>query len=372
MENIFEVWSLLIILLCAFVIGWAAEAADTFMPRAIALSLLAWLQTLPEFAVEASIAWHQQRDLMIANLTGSLRLLVGLGWPLIFFTHFFFQGVRRRRVIREIRLGEEDFLGVLFLFLSILYFLVILVKHSLTCVDSIFLTLIYVAYLVLSARMPNPKVEEEEDLPWVARKVTSLAPTPRLIAVFLLFVVGGFGLYVSVDPFIHTLERWAVAAGISTFVFVQWVAPFLSEFPEKVTAFNWARQEKKAPLGMMNMVNSNINQWTMLAAMIPLVYNLSLGRFEPIVLDHMHWTELALTLAQSLLGGLLLLDLRFSIWDATIIFALWLIQFIYAPLREEVLIVYLLWSALELGKHFYFFLVHKHAPAAFKAAGKFL
>src|SRR5438105_14541171 len=63
--------------------------------------------------------------------------------------------------------------------------------------------------------------------------------------------------------------------GVSQFVLVQWVAPFLSEFPEKVSAFYWARRVTHAPMALMNMVSSNINQWTVLAAMIPLVYGYS-------------------------------------------------------------------------------------------------
>lgn len=364
MEAILESWSLVVILLCAFAIGWAAEAAQTFIPRALALSLLAWLQTLPEFAVEASIAWNQQRDLMIANLTGSLRLLMGLGWPLIFFVHLFFQGIRKKKWIGEIKLDGEDFLSVWFLFLSILYFVVILFKGSLTCWDSVVLTAIYVVYLYLSTKLPAHDVEEEDDLPWVSKKLIDLGPQGRVFGVIALFIAGGVGLYVSVHPFIDTLQKWSLSLGISTFVFVQWVAPFLSEFPEKVTAFNWARQKGKAQMGVMNMVNSNINQWTMLAAMIPLVFNLSLGRFEGVVFDDMHWHELALTIAQSFLGGILLLDLKFSFLDALVIFVLWLAQFIVADLREEIMIVYLAWAGIEILRLTYNFFAHGRAPRA--------
>jgi cation:H+ antiporter len=364
-EYLLESWSLIVILLCAFVIGWAAETAQTFMSRALALSILAWLQTLPEFAVEASIAWNQERDLMIANLTGSLRLLLGLGWPLIFFTHFFFQGFKKKRFIKEIKLEEQDSISVIFLFLSVVYFIVIWWKASLSCWDSVVLTLIYVVYLVILTRMPAGHSEEPEDLPWIGKQIMRLEPVPKVSATVLLFVLGGIGLWVSVHPFIDTLQKWSVAFGISTFVFIQWVAPFLSEFPEKVSAFNWARQPDKAPMAVMNMVNSNINQWTMLAAMIPIVYNLSLGRFEPVYLDEMHRTELALTLVQSVLGGLLLIDMGFSIFDASAIFTLWLIQFLKADLREEVLWIYIVWSAWEVGVLLYKYFRYGHVPAAF-------
>jgi Ca2+/Na+ antiporter len=69
----------------------------------------------------------------------------------------------------------------------------------------------------------------------------------------------------------------AVAFGVSQFVFVQWVAPFLPEFPEKVSAFYWARKLTGTPMALMNMVSSNINQWTVLAAMIPIVYSAGVG-----------------------------------------------------------------------------------------------
>ena len=70
----------------------------------MALAILAWLQALPEFAVEAVIAWSQQIHFMTANFTGSLRLLVGLGWPLIFAVAAWGEWRRERRLLRRIDL----------------------------------------------------------------------------------------------------------------------------------------------------------------------------------------------------------------------------------------------------------------------------
>ncbi len=69
-------WTLPAILAASMMIAWAAESAQFFVAQGFALAILAWLQTLPEFAVEAVIAWKQQVPLMLANLTGALRLLV--------------------------------------------------------------------------------------------------------------------------------------------------------------------------------------------------------------------------------------------------------------------------------------------------------
>src|SRR5437879_4376606 len=99
-------------------------------------------------------------------------------------------------------------------------------------------------------------------------------------AVGRLFAAGGGLLYATAHPFLASMLAVAGVFGVSQFVLVQWVAPFLSEFPEKVSAFYWARRVSHAPMALMNMVSSNINQWTVLAAMIPPVYGYSSLRPE--------------------------------------------------------------------------------------------
>ncbi len=136
------------------------------------------------------------------------------------------------------------------------------------------------------------------------------------MAIIGLFVIGGVMLYFVAHPFYEAMLATALALGVSQFVFVQWVAPFLSEFPEKVTAFNWARTGKKAPLALMNMVSSNINQWTVLAAMIPIVYSISVGKPSSIPFDAHHQTEILLTIVQSFLGMLLIANLQFRWYEA--------------------------------------------------------
>src|SRR2546425_2513028 len=120
-----SLWTFPSILLSAFIIAWGAEAAQFLISQGLALAILAWLQTLPEFAVEAVIAWQAGKDpskthLAIANFTGSLRLLVGLGWPMIYFVAAGF-GWRRHRKFVDINLDEEHSIEIFGLLLPILY-----------------------------------------------------------------------------------------------------------------------------------------------------------------------------------------------------------------------------------------------------------
>src|SRR5579871_6492903 len=100
-------WAAPSILIAAMVIAWAAESAQFFIAQGFALAILAWMQTLPEFAVEADLAWRQQLPSLFANLTGALRLLTGLGWPMIYFAAATVHRKRTGRPLRRIHLEGE-------------------------------------------------------------------------------------------------------------------------------------------------------------------------------------------------------------------------------------------------------------------------
>ena len=348
-------WTFPSIIGSAMLIAWAAEAAQFLMSQGLALAILAWLQTLPEFAVEAVIAWQAGKDpekihLVTANFTGSLRLLVGLGWPMIFVTAAFFNRRRRGRVLGHIKLDEEHAVEVVGLAPPILYFVFIWWKGSLTIFDSIVLTGFYVAYLYILNKIPPRSEESIEDMERIPRTILSLPAKKRNGTIAGLFVAGGVILYFAAHPFLESMLALAVSLGVSQFIFIQWVAPFLSEFPEKVSAFYWARKIKSAPMALMNMVSSNINQWTVLVAMLPIVFGASRGEITPIEFDDYQKNEILLTLAQSLLGMLILAKMRFHWYEALALFLLWLVQFVISDLREEITGVYLIWGGAGLLK----------------------
>jgi cation:H+ antiporter len=346
-------WTFPSILLSAFLVAWGAEAAQFLISQGLALAALAWLQTLPEFAVEAVIAWEAGKDpgrmhLAVANLTGAIRLLIGLGWPMIYFVAAFF-GRKTRGRLPAIVLEREHAIEVVGLIPPLAYFVVIWLKRSLSVVDAAVLIALYLAYLAVLLRVPPHEEEELADAPAVSRWAYGLGGLRRVAAITALFVGGGALLYFTAHPFLESMLGIAAVLGVSDFVFVQWVAPFLSEFPEKVSAFYWAQRVDRAPMALMNMVSSNINQWTILAAMIPLVYGWSHaaagGAWIPFHFDPAQRLEIALTLAQSLLALLLLLEMKFEWWEATLLFVLWLVQFLQPHWREPVLALYLAWSA---------------------------
>jgi cation:H+ antiporter len=348
-------WTFPSILVSAFLVAWGAEAAQFLISQGLALAILAWLQTLPEFAVEAVIAWEAGKDperahLAIANLTGAIRLLLGLGWPMIYFV-FAFSG-RRSAAERlpTIRLEREHAVEVVGLVPPLLYFLVILWRQRITWVDAVVLIALYVVYLWILTRNPPKAAESLADAPAVSRWAYRQRGWRRTAAIGGLFAVGGWLLYVTAHPFLTSMIALAGLIGISQFFLVQWVAPFLSEFPEFVSTFTWARRVTQAPMALMNIVSSNINQWTILAAMIPLVYGFSHlhhhGVWADFAFDAGQRIEIVLTLLQTALGVMLLANMEFDWLDAAALFVLWVVQFSVPHLRQEIAVAYGVWMAI--------------------------
>ncbi len=350
-------WTFPSMLLSAFLVAWGAEAAQFLISQGLALAILAWLQTLPEFAVEAVIAWEAGRDaerahLAIANLTGAIRLLLGLGWPMIYVV-FALAGRRRGDPpLTPIKLLPEHAVEVVGLVPPLLYFVVIVWKQSISWIDALVLLLLYVAYLLVLLRHPPHNVDELADASRVSQWAYRQRGWRRTAAIGALFGGGGLLLYVTARPFLESMLAVAGLLGVSQFVLVQWVAPFLSEFPEKVSAFLWARRVTHAPMALMNMVSSNINQWTILAAMIPLVFGFShyrhTGTWADFQFDTGQRAEIILTLLQTGLGLVVLANMKFDWFDATALFVLWLVQFLAPHLREEVSVAYALWIVILL------------------------
>jgi cation:H+ antiporter len=362
-------WAIPCLLLSAILIAWAAESAQFFIAQGFALAILAWLQTLPEFAVEAVLAWKQQVPFLLANLTGALRMLTGLGWPMIYFAAAFAHRRKTRTPLRRIQLEADHCVEVVGLLVPLIYISVVLAKGSLNLIDAAVLIIIYGAYLTILGKMPPREHEGIEELEYVPRTIVLSPRGRRIFLIMLFFAAGGVLIYFTAEPFLASLMAIAIRIGIPSFVFIQWVAPFVSEFPEMASTFYWARTVTRAPMALMNMVSSNINQWTLLVAMLPIVYSASRGGFSSIPFDDQQKLELLLTLAQAVVAMLFLMNMELTWWEATVLFALWLVQFVFSAfsgpiagqVRWAVTIAYFAWAAWEVLRIF----AGKRKPVAF-------
>jgi amino acid permease len=95
-------------------------------------------------------------------------------------------------------------------------------------------------------------------------------------------------------------------------------------------------------------VSSTINQWSILSALIPVVYSISRGQPSAIVFDEHQRMEILLTILQSFLGWLLIVNLDLRMFEALILFVFWLVQFLVPSLRGPMIGVYAGWCGLEI------------------------
>jgi len=338
----------------AFLVAWGAEAAEFLVSQGLALAVLALVQTAPEFAVEAVIAWKAGKDpamvhLAIANFTGSLRLLTGLGWPMIYAVAAIFAR-RKGKPLKTIHLSDHHAVEVLGLLPPLGYFVIVWAKGNLSLFDAAILCTTYIIYLWVLLRLPSREEtpEDHAEIPRLSRWALSYQGGKRWAAVAALLLGGGVIIFFVAEPFLKSMLAIATTFGLSQFVFIQWVAPFLSEFPEKTSAFAWAKRVTRAPVALVNMVSSNINQWGVLSGLLAVIYCWSHGNTSPLPFDDFQRSEILLTILQAFLGWLFLASMDFEAYEAAGLFLLWIVQFFVPSLRHSMDYVYGAWIAVEL------------------------
>ena len=310
----------------AFLLVWASEAAHHDISSSLATAILAVIAVLPEYAVDLFFAWSaghapENAHYAAANMTGSNRLLLGLGWPFVVLLFVF--GARRRGqratgiVLREGRRVELGFLGA-----ASIYSLVVPFTRRIAWYDSVVLLAIFFAYLWRAARGE----QEEPQLIGVAKSIGDLPRRARRAAVIGLMLGATAFVLSAAGPFATALVHGGRQLGIDEFLLVQWLAPISSESPELLVAAVLAlRGHQDSALG--TLLSAKVNQWSLLVGSLPIAYAIGGGGAGGIELDARQTEEFILTAAQTVLGFAVLADLHLHLWEAIALLALFALQF---------------------------------------------
>lgn len=311
----------------SFLLAWAAEVAQLDISASFATALLALIAVLPEYAVDLYFAYTAGHHpaygaYAAANMTGSNRLLIGIGWPLVAL--LFAIGLRKRKepgrpvVLRPRRRVELAFLGV-----AGIYALLIPLKGTLSIVDAGVLLALFGGYLWRTSRQE----QEEPELHGVPAQLGQLA-TPTRRAIVVSFFLGAAALIaLAAKPFADGLVNGGRQLGVDEFLLVQWLAPFSSEAPELIVASILAlRGNDESALG--TLLSSKVNQWTLLVGSIPIAHAFGGGGLS-LPLDARQNEEFLLTAAQALFALALLLGLRLRAIEALLLFATFAAQFFF-------------------------------------------
>jgi cation:H+ antiporter len=331
----------------AFILSWAAEAAQVDINAGMAIALLALLAVLPEYAVDfvftakcgseyASAGGSPEVcGLALANMTGANRVLVGVGWPLVVLAATLAVWSSRREgssrdasespttYSGEVRLAPVMSAEVTFLGIATLYSLTLWMRDTLTLVDMAVFFAIFGAYAWRLAKMPPT----EPDLLGVSEYVGTRPAKARRTWVVAMFVFAAIIILLSAEHFAESLVATGDELGISKFLLVQWVAPLASESPELIVACLYAWR-LKAGDSLGTLLSSKVNQWTLLVGSLPVVFAITSGSFDGLPIDTEQRYELLITAAQSLFAVAVLIDLTLSFRGALMLLGLFSVQFV--------------------------------------------
>ncbi len=319
------------IVAAAFAMSWAAEAAERDIPRALSLIVVALLAVLPEYAVDIVFAWKAGQDptfapYAVANMTGSNRLLLGVGWSTVAVLAW----VAHRRT--QIALDRGGAVAVAFLAAATLYAFTLPLRREISLVDSVLLAALFAAYAVWAARSGT----EEPDLVGPAAVIGGMRTLPRRAAVLGLFAFAGAAIVLAAEPFADGLVRTGRAFGIDEFLLVQWLAPLASESPEFLVAALLALRGR-ATVAFALLLSAKINQWTLLIGSLAVAYSVGSGRPAPLPFDERQTAEVLLTGAQSLFGVAILASLTFTLAEAGLLATLFFAQLVIGGVARTVL-----------------------------------
>jgi cation:H+ antiporter len=333
----------------AFVLSWAAEAAQVDIAAGLALAVLALLAVLPEYAVDFVFSFKAGQiyaeagqcipgpdgadpcSLALANMTGANRVLVGVGWPLVVL-------VATLAALHAKRAGGQESVStrvgcvqmpralsaeIVFLGIATAYSLTLPLRTTLTLVDAAVLVAIFAAYAWRLAKAPAGEPDLLGTSEWVGR----LPRARRRSTYIAMFAFAALVILAAAEHFAEGLVATGSQFGVDQFVLVQWVAPLASESPELIVACLYAWR-LKASDSLGTLLSSKVNQWTLLVGTIPLVFALSAGTFDGLPIDTQQRFELLITATQSLFAVSILINLGLTVRASAALFVLFTVQFI--------------------------------------------
>ncbi|BBZ65396.1 sodium/calcium exchanger family protein [Mycolicibacterium insubricum] len=315
----------------SFLLAWAAEAAQIDVSGGLAIAVLALIAVLPEYAVDLYYAYVSGSDPVYvqyaaANMTGSNRLLMGIGWPVVVMVSLWTAKrlTGRRTSVLELEPGNRVELG--FLLIAGVAAFAIPATGSIHLVFGVALLAWFGFYLY---KMMRGDVEEPE-LIGTAAALGALPRRARRTTVITLFAVAAGAILVCAEPFAESLIGAGAQLGIDQFLLVQWLAPLASEAPEFIIAIIFASRGK-GTAAIATLISSKVNQWTLLVGSLPIAH-LAGGGGTELMLDGRQVEEMLLTATQTMMGVALILALRFHRYSALALLGLFLVQF---PITSE-------------------------------------
>ena len=335
----------------AFLISWAAEAAQVDVSASFAIAVLALIAILPEYAVETVLAWEAGQSYIVAtdlgqtfsaggvvtdemervaaNVTGANRLLIGLGWSAVILIFWL---KRRTSLNFQGTMGLE----IIMLAIATLVAFMIFFLQEVHVIVAGALVALYLVYLWRS----STKETEEPELMGPSLAIGEQSKAIRRLLVLTLFAYSALVIIVAAEPFVHALIETGSGLGIDDFILIQWVAPLASESPEIIIAVLFSLRSNPVA-GLATLISAEVNQLTLLVGSMVGVYSLSAGELMSFPLNDIQSTEFLVTAATSLLALVMVIPRIIGWKSGAILLALFLLHLPFVDQSERQFFTYI-------------------------------
>ncbi len=314
----------------AFLLSWAAEVAQIDISASLAIAVLALIAILPEYTIEAILAWKAgasfdiasgavtpEMELVAANVTGANRLLIGLGWPAVILIFW-----AKRREVLDLR-GQVSLEMTMLVVATALTFLMFFMGQ-LHIALAVLLVAIYLLYLAISSTTES----EEPELVGVAATIGSWGDRRRRAAVIGMLVYAAVVILAAAEPFVESLVEVGEELGIDEFILIQWIAPLASESPEIIVAVLFALRANPQA-GLTTLISAEVNQLTVLIGSMAIVFSMSAGEVLNFPLESRQLVEFLLTSAVSTFAIVLLAPKVIGWRAGAVLLGLFLVHLIF-------------------------------------------
>jgi cation:H+ antiporter len=336
----------------AFMLAWACEAAQVSVTSGAVVAAVAFVAILPEFIVELHFAFIGRAEYVSANLTGASRLLLGVCVALPAVVALL---PRRwgRVEIGPIALAPSTRIELAILGAAAAWSLRTVVRGELGLLDALVLGSLYALYLYRASASETDSPEPVG----IAAALAELTPQERRRWVRGLMLYAAGVILLTAVPFGDAVLGTGALVGISPYLLLQWVVPIATETPELVVAFVLLTHGRGAQ-SVSVLLAGAVSQYTLALGSLPLAFLAGAGT-GPLPLAGRERIELLLALAMALYAVGALVSLRLSRGDATIMLALFTLQFVLPAVITRLLLA-VTFAALAVDV-----LVHerRHLPA---------
>jgi len=313
----------------SYLLSYGAEhLAKSFGTRFVGRTLLSVATTLPEIAIVVYAAAGGFYGIAIGSALGSnlLMMTLGLSIMLLIATTRLSKHPAKEIDVKQFKL--DKYLLIISAIVSLVLFI-----DGFNFIDGVVFSGLFAAYLFLAYRemlhertQIRAKMMAEQNSNLLENREVYHETRKQLVKAIIIFAIGTVGIFLGAEPFIHSLEGFAVDAGISVVILAVIISPIAGEMPEKISLMILARKGAAGTsIAVANVLGSKILNNTLLLAVAVFGAMAYHGFFADIQVTPILWYQMILVTVITIVAMIPMLRNKLDLRSGILLLALYAI-----------------------------------------------